>query len=170
MNVKAKVAVIYYGAADLRGFRLALSVAAGAWDAGAEVRVRRVEQLAPPAGARSDPTWAELLREAEDVPAAGAQDLEWADAVLFGTSVLDGAVRAQLGKLIHAILPVLGGVFVPFGATAPAGADPDGSSPAEMAAGTPSAAELAAAHDQGRRVAETALALKSGRPPLAEVA
>jgi hypothetical protein len=171
MRVKAKVAVIYYGAADLRGFHLALAVAAGAWDAGAEVRVRRVEQLAPAAGARLEPAWAELLRESEDVPVTSAEDLAWADAVLFGLPIPDDAVGAQLGKLIHAVLPVIGGVFEPFGGTAPMGPqrdDRDGGTPGELA-GTPSGSELAAARDHGHRVAVMALALRAGHP-LAEVA
>jgi hypothetical protein len=164
MHVMAKVAVVYYGAADLRGCRLALAVAEGAWDAGAEVRVRRVEQLTPPAGAHSDLEWAEVLREAEEVPEASAEDLTWADVVLFGTSIRDGALRAQLGRLIHTVLPVWGGVVLPFGAS-----DQDGSTPVDPA-GPPSAAELASAREDGRRIAEAALAVKAGRSPFADVA
>jgi multimeric flavodoxin WrbA len=168
----AKVAVIYYGAADLGGCRLALAVAEGAWDAGAEVRVRRVERLALPAGAQSSPEWEELLRETEEVPEASAEDLNWADAVIFGTTVCDDAVRAQLGKLIHAILPVWGGAAMPLGTPHPTGerADDQERSPATEPAGMPTAAALTTARDQGRRIAETALALKSGGSSFAEVA
>jgi hypothetical protein len=161
--------VIFHGAADVRGCRLALAVAEGAWDAGAVVRVRRVEQVAAPAGRRSEPEWGDLLCEVEDLPEATAEDLTWADAVLFGTSSPDGAVRAHVRSFIDAVLPHWGGVVVPFGSLAAPVEDGDRERPIDRAE-TPSAAELAAARDEGRRVAETVHAVKEGRPPLADVA
>jgi non-ribosomal peptide synthetase component F len=169
MRLKANVAVIFHGAADVRGCRLALAVAEGAWDAGAVVRVRRMDQLAAPAGARSEPEWAELLREVEDLPEATADDLAWADAVLLGTSSRDGAARAQLGRFVDAVLPSWEGVVVPFGSLAPRIGEEVGGTPIDRA-DVPSAAELAEARDEGRRVAEAVHELKGGRPPLADVA
>jgi NAD(P)H dehydrogenase (quinone) len=86
MNPKARVVVIYFGGAQFRSCRLALAVAEGAWDAGAEVRVRCVHCLVPSDGMRLTPEWSELLRETDDVPAATADDLTWADATIFGTA------------------------------------------------------------------------------------
>jgi hypothetical protein len=169
MRLKANVAVIFHGAADVRGCRLALAVAEGAWDAGAVVRVRRVEQLAPPAGARSESEWGELLREVEELPEATAEDLTWADAVLFGTSGPDGDVRTHVRSFIDALLPHWAGVVVPFGSIVPPADNVDCERPIGRA-DTPSAAELADAREEGRRVAQTVHALREGQPPLAEVA
>lgn len=125
MYAKARVVVLYHGVADFGGCRRALAVAEGAWDAGAEVRVRCVQHLVPLEGAHLTPDWIDVIGEAEDVPEASAEDLTWADAVFFATS----------GR-----------------------------------ADTPDAAELTAAREQGRRVAEVALALKRLRPRLTIVA
>jgi len=82
MYVRAKIVVIYSGGADLRACRLALAVAEGAWDAGAEVRVRCLRSLAPLEGARFTPQWAEVLGETEGVPEVTIEDLTWADVAI----------------------------------------------------------------------------------------
>jgi NAD(P)H dehydrogenase (quinone) len=71
-----RVAVIMDGA-DRDAYRLACAAAERAWDAGAEVRVRRVS--APVGG--GDASWRTLLDEMDDVPEAKADDIAWADVV-----------------------------------------------------------------------------------------
>jgi NAD(P)H dehydrogenase (quinone) len=106
MYVKTRVAVICQGSADLKVCRLALAVTAGAWDAGAEVRVRLVGPVSPPDDARSSPEWAEVLCESEGIPEASPDDLEWADVVLFGTPTRDGTVVGELKHFIDATIPL----------------------------------------------------------------
>src|SRR4051794_31128116 len=52
-----KIAVIYYSATG-NLHRMATALGAGAAELGAEVRVRRVRELAPPEAIASNPRWA----------------------------------------------------------------------------------------------------------------
>jgi NAD(P)H dehydrogenase (quinone) len=98
-----KVAVIYYSATGaVRA--LAEAVAAGAASAGAEVRLRRVADLAPAAQATAEPataTQAATTGPATAQPAtASLGDLAWADAFAFGTPTRFGTPAAQLKQFI----------------------------------------------------------------------
>jgi NAD(P)H dehydrogenase (quinone) len=98
-----KVAVIYYSATGaVRA--LAEAVAAGAASAGAEVRLRRVADLAPAAQATAEPataTQATTTGPATAQPAtASLGDLAWADAFAFGTPTRFGTPAAQLKQFI----------------------------------------------------------------------
>jgi NAD(P)H dehydrogenase (quinone) len=90
-----KVAIIYYSATGTV-HALAGAAAEGAEKAGAEVRLRKVAELAPVAAIDAKPEWARHLRDTADVPEADLADLEWADAVLFGTPTRFGLPASQL--------------------------------------------------------------------------
>ena len=94
-----KVAVIYYSATG-NVHALAKAFAAGAEEAGAEVRLRRVEELAPDAAIDSNPAWREHVNATADVPIATHDDLRWADAYAFGTPTRYGNVSSQLKQFI----------------------------------------------------------------------
>ncbi|GAA2175779.1 NAD(P)H:quinone oxidoreductase [Agrococcus versicolor] len=95
-----KVAVIYYSSTGTN-HRLAQEVAAGAEEAGAEVRLRRVAELAPEAAIDSNPAWRAHVDEvAPAVEEATLDDLEWADAYAFGTPTRFGLPAAQLKQYI----------------------------------------------------------------------
>ena len=94
-----KVAVIYYSATGTV-YRLAQAVAEGARSAGAEVRLRRVAELAPEAAIRANPQWAAHLEATKDVPVAEVDDLVWADAYIFGSPTRYGNVAAQLKEFL----------------------------------------------------------------------
>ena len=106
MYLKTKVAVICQSGDDPRVYRLALAATAGAWDAGAEVRVRLVGEVTPPEHAVSSPEWAEILCDSEGIPQATVDDLEWADVVLFGTTARDGTVLGSLKEFVDATIPL----------------------------------------------------------------
>lgn len=98
-----KVAVIYYSATGaVRA--LAAAVAAGAASAGAEVRLRRVADLATAAQATAEPATAEQATAEQTTttgPAtASLDDLAWADAFAFGTPTRFGTPAAQLKQFI----------------------------------------------------------------------
>ena len=82
MADKAKIAVIYYSATG-HAYEIAKAVAEGAEKAGAEVRVRKVHELAPQAAIDSNPKWKEHLAATRDVPEATLDDLDWADGYVF---------------------------------------------------------------------------------------
>jgi len=94
-----KVAVIYYSSTG-NVYKLARAVEAGAREAGAEVRFRKVRELAPEAVVERDQRWRDHALETRDVPEASHDDLEWADAYVFGTPTRYGNVSAQLKQFL----------------------------------------------------------------------
>jgi NAD(P)H dehydrogenase (quinone) len=94
------VLVVYYSATG-SVHRLAEAVAAGATAAGADVRLRRVAELAPPEAIASNPAWTRHRQETDSaVEVATLADLEWADGYAFGTPTRYGAPAAQLKQFI----------------------------------------------------------------------
>ena len=94
-----KLAVIYYSSTGTT-YRLARAVEEGAKAAGAEVRLRKVKELAPAEAIASNEGWAENVRATEDVAEATLDDLTWADAIVFGTPTRYGLPTAQLKQFI----------------------------------------------------------------------
>ena len=94
-----KVAVIYYSATG-NVYKLARAVEEGAREAGAEVRFKKVHELAPEEAIRSNQGWSDHALMTEDVPEADLEDLEWADAYIFGTPTRFGNVSAQLKQFL----------------------------------------------------------------------
>jgi len=94
-----KVAVIYYSATG-SVYRLAQAIEEGAKEAGAEVRFRKVHELAPEEAIKSNQGWSDHALMTEDVPEAQLDDLEWADAYILGTPTRFGNVSAQLKQFI----------------------------------------------------------------------
>jgi len=107
MTQTPKVAVIYYSATGTV-HQLAEHVARGAQEAGAEVRLLRVAELAPRAAIESNPAWATHVAATGHVPVATAEDVLWADAVVFGSPTRFGNVSSQLKQFID----TLGGQWV----------------------------------------------------------
>src|SRR6266536_664357 len=91
----AKVLVAYYSATG-HVHALAKAVAAGAEGAGAEVRLRHVEELAPEMLISQNQAWGRHRSEVTVEPTASLADLEWADGIAFGTPTRFGNVAAQL--------------------------------------------------------------------------
>jgi NAD(P)H dehydrogenase (quinone) len=93
------VAVIYYSSTG-NVHALAEAVAEGAAEAGAAVRLRRVEELAPDAAIDSNPAWRQHIDATAHIPVASHDDLLWADAYAFGTPARYGNVSSQLKQFI----------------------------------------------------------------------
>jgi NAD(P)H dehydrogenase (quinone) len=94
-----KVAVIYYSATGTV-HALARAVAEGAASAGAEVRLRRVAELAPDRAIDQNPLWRRHADATMSIAEATVEDLVWADAFAFGTPSRFGAPAAQLKQFI----------------------------------------------------------------------
>lgn len=94
-----RVAVIYYSATG-SVHRLAEAVAGGARTAGADVRLRRVAELAPPEAISANPRWAAHAEATRHIPLATNEDLDWADAIVWGTPTRFGNVTSQLKQFI----------------------------------------------------------------------
>jgi NAD(P)H dehydrogenase (quinone) len=100
MYQSTKVVIFYVGAIESL-HRTAVSVCEALWDAGAELRVRRVGEIDAIETPRANADRAELLRELEEIPPAEPEDLEWADVALFGISPRDGAIPRAFGRLVE---------------------------------------------------------------------
>jgi NAD(P)H dehydrogenase (quinone) len=98
-------AVIYYSATG-SVYALAQAVVAGAEKAGADTRLRKVRELAPDEAIASNEGWAAHALEAVAVAEATLDDLEWADAVIFGTPTRYGNVAAQLKQFMDTTGPL----------------------------------------------------------------
>lgn len=99
-----KVAVIYYSATGTI-HSMAERLATFARGAGAEVRLRRVEELAPPEAVSRNQAWAEHASATEHIDVASADDVLWADGVLFGTPTRFGNVASQLKQFLDTLGP-----------------------------------------------------------------
>jgi NAD(P)H dehydrogenase (quinone) len=99
MEARVAVAVIYYSATgNVHG--LARAVAEGAEQAGAEVRLRHVEELASELMISQNQYWGRHRSQVAEAPVATLDDLEWADGVAFGSPTRFGNVAAQLKQFI----------------------------------------------------------------------
>ncbi|MFE9746881.1 NAD(P)H:quinone oxidoreductase [Saccharothrix saharensis] len=99
------VAIIYYSATGTV-HALAHAAAEGAEKAGAQVRVRKVAETAPEQAIAANPAWGKHVEESADVVQVGHEDLEWADAVLFGTPTRFGNPSSQLRAFIDTTGPL----------------------------------------------------------------
>lgn len=103
-----RIAVIYYSATG-HVHALAEALAEGAAQEGAEVRLRRVAELAPEAAIQANPAWAEHRDAvADEVEEASIDDLDWADGYAFGTPTRFGNPTAQLKQFIDQAGPLWG--------------------------------------------------------------
>lgn len=95
----SKVAVIYYSATGTN-HATAQAVGKGAEAAGATVRVHQIAETLPTDVVAKNPAWKAFVEETKDFPKATLDDLDWADAVVFGTPTRFGNVAAQFKGFI----------------------------------------------------------------------
>ena len=95
----AKVAIIYYSQTGTT-FELAKAVEEGARAAGAETRLLKVKETAPDEVWQGNENWKKHQDETDHIAEATNDDLEWADAVIFGTPTRYGLPSAQLKNFI----------------------------------------------------------------------
>ena len=104
MMNSVKLSVIYYSATGTIHAMAERLTLAGE-KAGAEVRLRQVSELAPPEAIASNAAWSQHVERTRDEPRAGADDVVWADAVLFGTPTRYGNVASQLKQFLDTLGP-----------------------------------------------------------------
>lgn len=96
---KVKLAVIYYSMGGTN-YQLARWAEEAAQEAGAEVRVLKVQELASPEVVNSNPIWKAHTEETKDVKIATSDDLDWADAVIFSSPTRFGNVASQMKQFM----------------------------------------------------------------------
>ncbi|GAB3639461.1 NAD(P)H:quinone oxidoreductase [Spirosoma arcticum] len=103
----AKVAIIYYSATGTT-HKIARAIEEGAKQAGAEVRLLKVKELAPEEAIASNEGWSAHRLETQNIPEATLDDLEWADAIILGSPTRYGLPSAQLKQFIDTTGPLWG--------------------------------------------------------------
>jgi NAD(P)H dehydrogenase (quinone) len=94
------ITVVYYSATG-NVHALAEALADGAKSEGAQVRLRRVPELAPASAIAANPAWAaHRQRVSPHVPEVSHDDLRWAHGLAFGTPVRFGNVAAALKQFL----------------------------------------------------------------------
>jgi len=101
---QVKLAVIYYSATGTV-HAMAERVTEAAEKAGADVRLRQVAELAPAEAIASNAAWSQHFDRTKDEPKATADDVVWADAVLFGSPTRYGNVTSQLKQFLDTLGP-----------------------------------------------------------------
>jgi NAD(P)H dehydrogenase (quinone) len=102
-DAKANILVVFYSR-DGSVEALARAVSEGAREAGAEVRLRRVHDIVPPAVMAHVPGWEDRSkRMLAEYGAPAHADVEWADGILFGTPTRFGNTSAELKAFIDGL-------------------------------------------------------------------
>lgn len=102
-----KLAIIYYSTYGTN-YQMAQTAAEAAREAGAEVRVLKARETAPPEVVAQQGPWAEHAEFTKDVPTATLGDLEWADAYLFSSPTRYGGATSQMRAFIDTTGPLWG--------------------------------------------------------------
>jgi NAD(P)H dehydrogenase (quinone) len=96
------LAVIYYSATGtIRA--MAERLCAAGLKAGAQVRLRHVAEDAAAEAIAANEVWQRHVERVRDEPTATADDVVWADAVLFGTPTRYGNVASQLKRYLDGL-------------------------------------------------------------------
>lgn len=103
--MSTRITVVYYSATG-NVASMAHALAAGAREAGADVRVRRVHETAPAEAVAANSKWQAFVDSCEDEFVA-LDDLEWADGLAFGFPTRFGGPVSQL----KAFLDTTGGLW-----------------------------------------------------------
>jgi NAD(P)H dehydrogenase (quinone) len=100
----AKLAIIYYSATGT-GEVIARRAEEAAQKRGAEVRRRHVAETVPDEVIATNGQWQAHRDAVKDEPVATAEDMVWADAVLFGSPTRYGNVASQFKGFIDSLGP-----------------------------------------------------------------
>lgn len=95
----AKAAIIFYSQTGTT-YKLAQGIEEGAKGAGAETRLLKVKEIAPDEVIEKNEAWKKHRDEIKDIKEATNDDLEWADAIIFGTPTRYGLPSAQMKNFI----------------------------------------------------------------------
>lgn len=103
--MSVKLALIYYSATSTT-YQMAKAFEKAASNAGAEVRLRKVKELAPTSAIKENEKWEKHLENTKNIPEASLEDLEWADAIVLASPTRYGLPSAQLKQFIDQTGPL----------------------------------------------------------------
>lgn len=94
-----KLAVIFYSMGGVN-YQLAKWAEEGAKAAGAEVKIVKVQELAPESVIEGNEAWKATVEATKDVPVATSDDIEWADAIIFSVPTRFGNIASQMKQFL----------------------------------------------------------------------
>lgn len=100
------VAVIYYSSTGTN-YQMARWAKEEAENLGANAKVLKIPELAPMEAIEQNPGWKEHFEATKDVQEARAEDIEWADVIIWSSPTRFGVVASQTKQFID----TLGGLF-----------------------------------------------------------
>lgn len=102
---KVKIAVVYYSTYGTN-HRMAEVAAEAARAAGAEVRLLKVRETAPPEVVKAQDAWSAQAQRTADIPEATPDDLVWADGYIFSAPTRYGGAASQMRAFIDTLGPI----------------------------------------------------------------
>lgn len=94
-----KLAVIFYSMGGTN-YQLAKWAKEGAETTGAEVRLLKVQELAPYSVIEANEDWKATFESTKDVRVATSDDLEWADAIIISVPTRFGNMASQMKQFL----------------------------------------------------------------------
>src|SRR4051794_2997005 len=94
-----KLAIIYYSSTGTN-YQMAQWAEEAGSEAGAEVKLLKVPELAPESAIAKNEGWKAHYDATKDVPEASSADIEWADAIIFSTPTRFGNVASQMKQFL----------------------------------------------------------------------
>lgn len=102
---KVRLAIVFYSKSGTN-YQLATWAEQAGLEAGAEVRLRRVAELAPQAVIDSVPEWKAFTEKIAHIPEVSLDDLEWADSFIFSTPTRFGNMTSQMRQFLDTTGPI----------------------------------------------------------------
>lgn len=94
-----KLTIVYYSMTGTN-FQLASWAKEAAEEAGAEVRMVKVQELAPQESIQANSAWTAQVEREKDIKLATSDDLTWADAIIFSSPTRFGNVTSQIKQFL----------------------------------------------------------------------
>lgn len=101
-----KLAVIFYSMGGTN-YEMAKWAKEAGEAAGAEVKLLKVQELAPESVIEGNEAWKATIEATEDIPVATSDDIVWADAIIFSTPTRFGTMASQMKQFID----IQGGIW-----------------------------------------------------------
>ena len=96
---KVNLAIVFYSMGG-SNYQMAKWAAEAAKEAGAEVKLLKVAELAPQSAIEENPAWKATVEATKDIPVATVDDLDWADAIIFSTPTRFGVMASQMKQFL----------------------------------------------------------------------
>jgi NAD(P)H dehydrogenase (quinone) len=100
-----KLAIVYYSTYGTN-HQMAEVAEEAARAAGAEVRLRRVRETAPPEVVKAQEAWSAQAERTAHIEEAVPEDLDWADAYIFSAPTRYGGAASQMRSFIDTLGPL----------------------------------------------------------------